>query len=56
MHSVDDIEISLCLSFEKAGIILTVKYHAKISVINLRKYLTIKYDKYDCNSGPMLCF
>ena len=33
MHSLDDIEISLCLSFEKAGIILTVKYYAKISVL-----------------------
>ena len=49
MHSLDDIEISLRLSFEKTGIILTVKYHAKISVLNLRKYLTIKID---CNPEP----
>ena len=32
MHSLDDIEISLRVSFEKAGII----YHAKISVLNLK--------------------
>ena len=47
MHTLDDIEISLRLSFEKAGIILTIKYHPKISVLNLRKYRTIKID---CNS------
>ena len=63
MHSLDDIEISLRLSFEKAGIILTVKYHAKSSVFNLSKYLTThkqttktnkkkKKKKIDCNYRP----
>ena len=46
MRSLDEIEITLRLSFEKHGIILTVKYHAEISILNLRKYLTIKID---CN-------
>ena len=38
----------VCLS-RKLALFLTVKYHSKISVLNLRKYLTIKID---CNPGP----
>ena len=47
MRALDEIEISLHVSFEKAGIILTVKYHAKISVLNLRKYLTVNEPRHD---------
>ena len=40
----------VCLS-RKLALFLTVNYHAKISVLNLRKYLTIKID---CNPGSRL--
>ena len=49
MHSLDDIEISLRFSLKKASIILSVNYPVKISVLNLRKYLTIEID---FNPGP----
>ena len=42
----------VCLS-RKLALFLTVKYHAKISGLNLKKYLTIKID---CNSRPKSLF
>ena len=49
MHSLAYIEISLRLSFEKAVTILMVKYHVKISILNLRKHVTVRND---CNPRP----
>ena len=38
----------VCLS-RKLALFLMIKYHAEISILNLRKYLTIKID---CNPRP----
>ena len=38
MHSLDDIGISI----GKVALFLTVKYHAEISILNLRKFLITK--------------
>ena len=44
MNFLDDIEIFSRLSFETAGIILTVKYHAEISVILITYRPVARYD------------
>ena len=49
MYSLDDIEISYVCLLRNLALLLTVKHHAKMSVLYLRKYLTINID---CNPGP----